>query len=67
MKKYQLYKHIQSIDVVFYPTFVNEEEEYLSLQGLWCNISYGGVFPIASDKFKIKKNELQNWEVYEEQ
>ena len=66
MKKNTLYKHIQAIDVVFQPTVIVDDGDCLSMNGIWYNISTGSLYPIAKDKIKLKKEEIQNWEVYEE-
>lgn len=68
MKTYKIYKHKNCTDVAFQIITCTEKENsnILKIQGYWWNIvNFDNIHLISSDEIEIKKEDINNWQIYE--
>lgn len=66
MKIDKLYKHKKNTEVAFNPTYILEGDIGLYMEGEWYNIVYGVPKLITTDAITVKKDDVDQWELYEE-
>ncbi len=62
----KLYKHTKNTEVAFNPTYIIEGDVGIYAEGQWYNIVSGVPKLLATDAITIKKEDLDQWKLYEE-
>lgn len=66
MKTDKLYKHKNNTEVAFNPTYILEGDVGFYMEGQWYNIVSGVPKLLETDAITIKRQDLDQWELYEE-
>jgi uncharacterized protein YbaR (Trm112 family) len=66
MKEDTLYKHKNTTDVVFNPTYITKGFLGLYIEGQWYSITSGVPKLLSTDVICIKNADLDQWEIYDE-